>query len=334
MGQKFYMEVRGSMTRFEPLTEAALTRLETDGLTFGELAGMLDARGLSMDCVVHDPGRSFAGIFYAGYEEGFYIPLYPSRRYLKDCLEPVILENRRRDAAELLARKAWSEYYRLHVPVPMLIYDFQRRYQDIPSAEVFSVWHGIYKRIDYSNGMWSPDILEYVFSHAPPPSLPPADADGRATLYRGMGALSQPPEQAISWSTHPGNALWFVIHSGAGTQLAIARVRSEDIVFYDAGFRAENEVILRPGTDMELSYADMIPVEKEQVVPLFASALEDFQRYGPLVKSLGYPAEGFFRIHGATHILRVLCLSLLYFYIRRYTLGGGQAGSRLFQSAP
>ena len=44
MGQKFYMEVRGSMTRFEPLTEAALTRLETDGLTFGELAGMLDAR--------------------------------------------------------------------------------------------------------------------------------------------------------------------------------------------------------------------------------------------------------------------------------------------------
>ena len=42
MGQKFYMEVRGSMTRFEPLTEAALNRLETD-LTFAELVQMLDA---------------------------------------------------------------------------------------------------------------------------------------------------------------------------------------------------------------------------------------------------------------------------------------------------
>ena len=73
MGQKFYMEVRGSMTRFEPLTEAALNRLKAD-LTFAELAQMLNACGLSMGCVVHDPGRSFAGTFYADYDEGLIFP--------------------------------------------------------------------------------------------------------------------------------------------------------------------------------------------------------------------------------------------------------------------
>ena len=62
MGQKFYMEVRGSMTRFEPLTEAALNRLETD-LTFAELVQMLDACGLSIDHAVHDPRRKLAGTF-------------------------------------------------------------------------------------------------------------------------------------------------------------------------------------------------------------------------------------------------------------------------------
>ena len=74
MGQKFYMEVRGSMTRFEPLTEAALNRLEPDDLTFADLVRMLTDCGLSLDHVVHDPGRSFAGTFYADYDEGLIFP--------------------------------------------------------------------------------------------------------------------------------------------------------------------------------------------------------------------------------------------------------------------
>ena len=41
----------------------------------------------------------------------------------------------------------------------MLIWDFQQRYVDIPANEVFSVWHSIYKRINYSNGMWRPVVL-------------------------------------------------------------------------------------------------------------------------------------------------------------------------------
>lgn len=172
----------------------------------------------------------------------------------------------------------------------------------------------IYKRIDYSNGMWNPGILEYVFSQAPPPSLPPADADGKVTLYRGMGELSQPPEKAISWSTHPGNALWFAVHCGQGTHIAVARVRPEDIVAYDEGYRVENEVILRPGTEKEWFYEDMIPAVKETVPLLLAPTLLDFTRYGCLAFGLGYPPENDFQIHGVRHVLRVLLLSLLYIH--------------------
>lgn len=162
--------------------------------------------------------------------------------------------------------------------------------------------------------MWNPDILEYIFSQALPSSLPPADADGRVTLYRGMGELSQLPEKAISWSTHPGNALWFAVHCGQGTHIAVARVRPEDIVAYDEGYRVENEVILRPGTEKEWFYEDMIPAVKETVPLLLAPTLLDFTWYGCLAFGLGYPEENDFQIHGVRHVLRVLLLSLLYIH--------------------
>lgn len=314
MSEKFYMEIRGSMTRFEPLTEAVFCELAAGGPTYPELKNSLAALGLSIEHVVCDKSREFSNAFYADASQGLYIPLCLGQQNLCEILGRLRINEQQDLASRALSDGKWKQFYHICVPVPMLIYDFQWRYKDIPSDQIFSVWYSIYKRIDYSNGMWSEDILKYVLSKAPPTAPPAPDKDGKITLYRGMGALSQPPEQAVSWTTHPGNALWFAIHCGAGTQLAIARVWPKDIVFYDAGFYAENEVILRPGTDMELSYADMIPVEKERIVPLFASALKDFMRYGQHADSLGYPAEGAFGIHRVTHVLRVLFLSLLYFY--------------------
>lgn len=314
MGGKVYMEVRGSMTRFEPLTEELFGKLASGGPAYSDLKDTLAAQGLSIERVVCDPSREFSSAFYADASQGLYIPLYFSQQNLCEILSRMNVSEQRDYARQVLADGEWKRFYRICVPVPMMIYDFQLRYKDIPSDQVFSVWYSIYKRIDYSNGMWKTEVLEYVLSKAPPTVPPPADADGWVTLYRGMGALSQPPEKALSWTTHPGNALWFAIHCGAGTQLAIAKVRPEDIAFYDAGYRMENEVVLRPGADMELSYEDMIPVEQERVVPLFASVFEDFQRYGPLAEPLGYPKEGVFQIHGVKHILRVLFLSLLYFH--------------------
>ena len=72
-----------------------------------------------------------------------------------------------------------------------------------------------------------------------------------------MGALSLPPEQAISWTTHPGNALWFAIHSGQGTKVAVARVRPEQIVAHYPSYAEENEVVIFPGTVTAVSYTHL-----------------------------------------------------------------------------
>ena len=57
------------------------------------------------------------------------------------------------EAVQELVDQEWERFYMRRVPIPMAIYDFQRRYMDLPSEQVFSIWYSIHKRIDYSNDM-------------------------------------------------------------------------------------------------------------------------------------------------------------------------------------
>lgn len=303
------------MTRFDSLTESAVDAATEDGLTLAELTRELEEHGLSISRVVHDPTRIFPNTFYADPDRGCYIQIYLQRAYMPVLREVLKHLTQHGVASKSLAKGDWDTYYIKDVPVPMLIYDFQLHYLEIPASEVFRVWYSIYNRIDYSNGMWRRDVLEYVFDHAPAMEIPEPDGDGLITLYRGIGTLSTPPEQAISWSAHPGNALWFANHFGRGTALAVARVKPEQVVAYYPTYRNENEVILRPGAEKELCYEEMIPSVENSAVALLARALPDFCRYGPLAKVLGYQDSGNpFRIHGVSHVLRVLLLSLIYYY--------------------
>lgn len=302
------------MSRFDPLTEAAVAAATEDGLTFGELSALLEEHGLSIDHVVYDPSRTFQNSFYADPDRGCYFPIFLQRGYMP-ALGEVLNLIQQGGGSQHLAEGDWEAYYFLDVPVPMLIYDFQLHYKDIPAEKVFEVWYDIYNRVDYSNGAWRPEVLDYVFDRAPEPERPEPDGDGLVTLYRGRGELSAPAEQAISWSTNPGNALWFANHSGRGTALAVARVKPEQVVAYYPDYRNENEVILRPGTEMELRYDEMIPSVETTVPALLVPCLPDFFRYAVLARTLGYEDSGNpFRIHGISHILRVLLLSLIYYY--------------------
>ena len=302
------------MTRFEPLTEENTAKAATGGLTFKQLTSILEGYGLSIANVVHDPSRVAYNTFYADYEHGIYrrLPLEGQRidravRSLAGRCGTGIPAN--------LRNKNWRAYFFEDVPVPMAIYDFQRRYKSIPPDEVFDTWLAIYKRISYSNGMWRADVLDYVFSCAPVAELPKADPDGLITLYRGMGTESEPAERAISWASHPCSALWFAYHSGYGMKIAVARVRPEDIVFFHPSFYNENEVILRPGTYSQLRYEDMIPASKDTLVQLAVPTIMEYIQFGRQAQRLGYQEErGLIRVHGLKHILRVLLLSLLYCY--------------------
>lgn len=310
----YYKEVQGVMTRFEPLTAAALEKASVD-LTIAEIQTALEQHGLDFKYIVHDPSRSLLSTYYADYGRGLYMELYLHRNIL-DKQFPLyqVADELKGAAVPELTAGAWKSYYTKRVPLAMQIYDFQRRYRDIPTDEVFLVWHDIYKRIDYSNRMWPAEVLEYVFSHAPVPKYPESDADGLITIYRGMGELSAPPEEAISWSTHPGNALWFAIHSGRGTHIAVAHIQPKQIVWYTDKFYNENEVIVRPGTISEYRYEDMIPATEAHMPAILAPAIMNYVSYGKQAKKLGYQEENIFHYHGLKHILRVLLLALIYYY--------------------
>lgn len=312
---ELFREVRGVMTRFEPLTEEIVDACTQDGLTYQELSDVLSDYGLYIEKVVHDPTRKFFHTFYADYELGLYAEIILQRDYIYGSGRVQFRKLAQQGGiCRTLAAQDWRGFYLKDVPLAMLIYDFQRRYKSIPHEIVFAVWHGIYKRIDYANGMWPLSVLQEVFRHAPPPHLPALEADGLITIYRGMGDLSLPPEQAVSWSTHPGNALWFAVHSGRGTKIAVARVRPEQIVAYYPSYAEENEVVVLPGTVMEYRYEDMIPAVEATVPRLMAPALQAYLEFGKQVRTLGYKRETLLKVHGLLHILRVLFLSLIYIY--------------------
>ena len=306
------MDVRGCMTRFDPLTPEIVAAQSEDGLTYEELKSALAECGMDIEKVVFDGTRSFQNAFYADFEQGHYCWIPFQKRGLVNVIRT--MDQQFQSSGFGLARRNhdWVTFYLMDVPLPMLIYDFERRYRDIEPEQVFKVWSSIHTRIDFSNGMWHPEVLEYVFSHAPQSELPEPDADGLITIYRGMGEKSQPAENAISWSTSPVCALWFANRSGRGTRLVSARVSPEQILAYNPGHRGEQEVILKSGTNLEILEADMIPSTEAHVPSLLAPVTKDFFKYGSIATRLGYPVENLFQWHGVKHILRVLVLTLIY----------------------
>lgn len=307
-------DVRGCMTHFDPLTPEIVAAQTPDGLTYDELKDVLQECGMSIGKVLYDASRSFQNAFFADFEKGHYCWVPFQKSGLREVLSFTGKQFREKGVSAALRNHEWSAFYMMEVPLPMLIYDFERRYREIDPEQVFKVWSGIHTRIDYANGMWKPDVLEYVFSHAPQTDLPEPDADGYITIYRGMGELSQTPETAISWSTSPKCALWFANRGSRGTRMVTARVKPDQILVYNPGYRAEHEVIMKPGTNLEIQETDMIPSTEDHVPKLLVPVTRDFFRYGSAALTLGYPVEGRFQVHGIKHILRVLTLSLIYFY--------------------
>lgn len=308
-------QVRGSMTVYEKLTEDNLKKLGEKGLTCERVREIIEAAGLDYDNIVVDPTRFIYNAYYADYENGIYFDLHLDEQSLTHPqvgVSALALQHRRKD--DFLKQGDWIGFYHRDVPGPLRIYDFQRRYKDISEDRVYEVWEFIHRNIDYENGQWTDEVLDYVFDRAPRPKELPLNENGTVTVYRGSGSRSQSPERALSWSSNQRNALWFANHNGFGQALYIGEVASEDVVNYMPGFHQENEVIVRRGAVRNLRKADMIPIEQETMTKLLVPIIPELLSYGRHVAELGYPSEGIFQVHGRGHILRVLALSLIFYY--------------------
>lgn len=313
-----YQDLRGSMAQFDAITPEKFEAASNGTATYMELCQLLNEYGLTIEKVVFDDSRPFLNTFYADFEQGLYCEIYLQVENFEECHRPIFQElaRKRMGGNEHLKQQNWSIYYTMDVPLPMQAYDFQKRVYQIEPSQVFDIWMRIYKRLDYSNGVWKTDILNYIFSHAPETEIPEPQDSGGVLVYRGIGALSQKSDTAISWSTHPGNALWFANHSGRGTQMLLGEVDPADIIAYFPGFYNENEVLVKPGTVKNIRSARMLPADEQTFIKLSAPMLKDFIALGREALHLGYPRdeESIFNVHSIHHILRVLFLSLVYFY--------------------
>ena len=61
-------DVRGCMTRFDPLTPEIVAAQTEDGLTYDELKEVLEECGMDIEKVVFDGFRAFQNAFYADFE--------------------------------------------------------------------------------------------------------------------------------------------------------------------------------------------------------------------------------------------------------------------------
>ena len=169
-------DVRGCMTRFDPLTPEIVAKETEDGLTFSELEEVLRECGMDIRKVVYDGSRRFQNAYYADFEQGRYSWIPFQRANLKEILGTISASFSHPNFGKARRNCEWETFYLLDVPLPMQIYDFERRYLEIDPEKVFSVWSCIHTRLDYANSMWKPEVLQYVFAHAPQTEMPEAES--------------------------------------------------------------------------------------------------------------------------------------------------------------
>ena len=289
----FLSEIKGSMTGFEKLTPELVEKLSCDGLTYDELKEAMQKSGLSIDKVVCDPTRVLQNAFFADYENGKYCEIYMQKSYINQLMQISTLNFSYSGKNPILISQDWQRFYQQSVPLPMVIYDFSRRYLDIPKNKVFSVWFFIHKRLDYSYGLWDSELLEYVYTYAPEFEPPQTDNDGYVTVYRGIGSNSLPTEKAISWSSNHMNALWFANHSARGTAVLVGKIKPENIVYYEPGYSNENEVLVRPGSVEQIHAENFLSATEEIAVPLITPLFTEFATFAMAAKKLGYGSAFF-----------------------------------------
>lgn len=191
-------QVRGSMTHFEPLSEENIGKVAKEDLTMAEVRKVFAEAGLDVGKIIVDPERVIYNVYYADFESGLYfdVVLCKDMLYSPHCGPAAYVKALAN--ANYLAERDWHSFYCINVPTPLRILDFQKRYKDIEPEAVFDVWAYIHTNLDYANNQWKPEVLRYVFDHAPKIENLPLNENGKVTVYRGSGSLSQPPEEALS----------------------------------------------------------------------------------------------------------------------------------------
>ncbi|MBQ1270153.1 MAG: hypothetical protein IIY11_00695, partial [Clostridia bacterium] len=101
-------DVRGCMTRFDPLTPEIVATQSEDGLTYDELKQVLEECGMDIEKVVYDGTRIFQNAFYADFEQGHYCWIPFQRANLKAIISTMDQQSRYPGFGHARRNRDWS----------------------------------------------------------------------------------------------------------------------------------------------------------------------------------------------------------------------------------
>jgi len=220
---------------------------------------------------------------------------------------------------EYLDAGNYRSFYFICVPDTFKIFDFQdnKRYIDIPKADVFNVWKDIHTSLDFSFGQWDEDILDYVFSCAPAPTnlhkiMTHKDSLGRIRVYRGVSNKDFKCTGSLSWTSRFSTALWFASRFAKNAAVFAGYVRSENIVAYIEN-SSESEVIVRTKHVEDIIDLDLISPTGDYLENALNTCKSEFVKHTQIVEWEYSRRNSSKEIgsHDLCHIRRVLLNALL-----------------------
>ena len=93
-----------------------------------------------------------------------------------DPLTPEIVAEQSED--DLIYEELKEALSHCGMDINKVVFDGSQSYQNAfftDCEQVFSVWSHLHTHIDYANGIWKPEVLDYVCLHAPQTELPEPD---------------------------------------------------------------------------------------------------------------------------------------------------------------
>jgi hypothetical protein len=195
-----------------------------------------------------------------------------------------------------------------YMPDSVRFWDFSKRYKSMSRDVAREIFKQIYEHIDFVSNICrnlDKEMVDYI------------KEDNRGNdykiIYRGVGQESADIEQAISWTTDLGTALFFACRQ-SDSRVYKAKVKECNILM-ELDNRNEKEVLVKFEDLEDLEEMDFIPGDMINVVK-YLPIFEEFNAfYKTVQKAVGkkclYSDNG--GIHGLSHAERVtwLCCTIV-----------------------
>ena len=251
--------------------------------------------------------------WYVEPDIGLYVELYTNTiptgtDEIDDTLEAFDAKKRielnKHVVTSAINNKHYKDYF-VRLPNEFRLFEFEKRYKDIPEENIYEIFEYIYTSYDFGFNKWNPELIDYCCKFSPKP-----EKDEVITIYRGQGNESTPITEAYSYTTDSSIATRFALMYGTNNSSIIkANIHTKDIKAY-INCRDEHEVLVPYDALQNIQIISLGHYTQDNVISCIAPYLRD---YGKIVNKYIEPLTNYYTsyIHGIGHIKRMMLLELI-----------------------